>query len=176
MSLVAALGAGFIIDLIAGSQGRGAIPVLRIQGLIFIVSFVSTSSALGLISIRRYRPLLIVSLSTLILNILLGVVLVPAFGARGGAVADVLTEAAAAVSLTFVLIRSVPQHQIRAALAGPVVLACAASTAVLLLPVGPLVQAIAATVVYFGVLLRTGTLPDELIDAARRLRVARTLP
>jgi O-antigen/teichoic acid export membrane protein len=175
MSLVTALGASFIIDLIAGSQGRGAVPVLRIQGLTFIVSFVSTSSALGLISIRRYRPLLVASLSTLILNILLGLVLVPALGARGGAIADVLTEAAAAMGLTFVLIRSVSQHQIRPALAGPVVLASLLSAAVLLLPVGPLIRAIAATPIYFGVLLRTGALPHEITDAARRLRGLRTL-
>src|SRR4029077_8503085 len=56
MSLVVALGATFIVDLIAPPAGRGAIPVLRIQGIVLALSFVSTSSALGLVALRRYGP------------------------------------------------------------------------------------------------------------------------
>jgi hypothetical protein len=70
---------------------------------------------------------------------------------------------------------SVPEHQIRPALAGPLVLACAASALVLLLPVGSLARAIGATIIYFGVLLRTDALPDAVIEAARRLLGGRGL-
>jgi O-antigen/teichoic acid export membrane protein len=59
MSLAMALGASFIIDAIAGGKARGAVAVLRIQGVVLTASFISTSSVLALISLRRYRPMII---------------------------------------------------------------------------------------------------------------------
>lgn len=170
MSLATALGAGFIIDVIAGSHGRGSIPVLRIQGLMFIVSFVFTTNALYLVSIRRYRPLIVAGSSALVLNIALALILIPSRGAQGGAIADVVTETLAAVGLTIAVMRSVPEHRISLSFVPALVLACAASAVVLLLPIGSLAQALGATVIYFGVLLLTRAIPEEIVDAARRLR------
>src|SRR5205807_1070842 len=85
--IMMALGASFIIPLIAGSKGHAAIGVLRVQALVFIVSFISTASALALVSLRRYRALVISSTGALLLNIVLALVLIPAAGARGGALA-----------------------------------------------------------------------------------------
>lgn len=167
MSLAMVLGAPFIIDVIAGRQGQGAISVLRIQGLVLIASFISTSSALALISLRRYRPMIIASSSALALNILLALVLVPALGARGGAMADVLTETVVAIGLTVVLMRAVPRLQIRTSVVPSLVLASALSATVLLLPVGSVAHVIGASVIYFGVLLLMGTIPDEVTNAAR---------
>jgi O-antigen/teichoic acid export membrane protein len=174
MSLALALSASFIIDVIAGSHGRGAVPVLRIQGLVLIVSFVSTSSALSLVALKRYRPLVVASSSALLLNIVLALILVPALGAKGGAVADVVTEAVAAIGLTVTLIRALPEHHITLAFVPSVVVACAASGVVLLLPIGAVAQVIGATGIYFGTLFFAGTIPDEVVDAARRLRMMRT--
>jgi O-antigen/teichoic acid export membrane protein len=173
MSLVLALGASFIIDVIAGSQGRGAVPVLRIQGTVLIVSFLSTASALTLVALKRYGPLLVASSSALLLNILLAVVLVPALGAEGGAVADVATEAVAATALIVVLVRALPGHSITLAFVPSVVVACAASAAVLLLPIGAVPRMIGASAIYFGTLLLAGTIPDDVIGAVRHLRVTR---
>jgi O-antigen/teichoic acid export membrane protein len=173
MSMAIALGASFIIPLIAGSQGQGAVPVLRIQGLVLLGSFVSTSSALTLVSLRRYRALIIVSSCSLVLNILLGLLLVPPLGAEGGALADVLTETLAAVCLTGILIRAVPRHQITIAFVPAVVLACVVSAVVLLLPIGTVAQVIGASVLYLGTLILTRTIPVEVIDAVRRLKPMR---
>jgi O-antigen/teichoic acid export membrane protein len=173
MSLVIALGAPFIINVIAGSQARGAVSVLRIQGVLLTVSFITTSCAFNLVSLRRYRPLLIASTCALALNIVLALVLVPALGARGGAVADVITEAVMAVGLTAVLTHAVPQHQIKASVVPPLLLAGSLSAALFLLPVGSVARVIAATLIYFGVLLRAGAIPDEVISAARRVRALR---
>jgi O-antigen/teichoic acid export membrane protein len=170
MSLAVALGAPFIIDVIAGAQGRGAVAVLRIQGIVLTPSFVSTSSALGLISLRRYRPMIITSSAALALNIVLGLVLVSALGARGGALADVLTEAVVALGLTLLLIHEEPGHQIRASAFPPLALACALSASVELLPIGSVARVIAGTIIYFGVLLLMGAIPEEVIGAWRRVR------
>jgi len=169
MSLVMALIAPVLIAVVGGSHEKGAVPVLRIQGLALIVSFLSTASAFQLVSLRRYRPLLIASACGLALNVLLAVVLVSAWGARGGALADVISEVAMATALTGVLMHAVPQHQITAAFVPPVLLAAAVSVSVFLLPVGSIARAVVATIIYFSVLLLTRTIPDEVIVAARRL-------
>jgi O-antigen/teichoic acid export membrane protein len=173
MSIAVALGAGPIIDVIAGAQGKGAASVLRIQGLVLTLSFISTSSGLGLISLRRFRPMIVTSSSALLLNVALGLALIPAFGARGGAWADVITEALVAIVFTAVLMRAVPRHGITASVAPPVLLASALSATVLLLPIGSIARVIAATLIYFGVLLRIGAIPNEIIETARRLQATR---
>jgi O-antigen/teichoic acid export membrane protein len=170
MSLAMALGASFIIDVVAGSQGRGAASVLRIQGLVLTASFISTSSTLALVSLRHYRAMIIASSSALALNILLALILVPALGAQGGAVADVLTETVVAFGLTVVVMQAVPRHQIRVSVVPSLVLASALSATVLLLPVGSVAHVIVASIIYFGVLLLMRTIPEEVTNAARHLR------
>jgi O-antigen/teichoic acid export membrane protein len=169
MSLAMVLGASFIIDVIAGSQGRGAVPVLRIQALALTLSFISTASALNLISLRRYRLMIIASSSALAFDIALALALVPTLGARGGALADVITEVLMAIGLTGALMRSVPQHQIKASVVWPVLVASALSATVLLLPIGSIGHVIGATIIYFGLLLLMGVIPDDVIAAMRRL-------
>jgi O-antigen/teichoic acid export membrane protein len=176
MSLAMALGADFIIAVVAGAKGRGAASVLQIQGLVLIASFVSTSSGLALLSLRRYRALMIASACALALNALLALVLVPALGARGGAIADVISEALVAIGLTAALMRAVPGHQIRASVIPPLLLASSLSATVLLVPIGSVARVVAGTIIYFGVLLMVGAIPSEVITAARRLRAVRTVP
>jgi O-antigen/teichoic acid export membrane protein len=175
LSLAMAIGANFVIDVVAGSRAHGAVSVLRIQALVLTASFVSTSSALGLISLRRYRPMVIASSSALALNIVLGLILIPALGAKGGALADVVVETLVAIVLTLTLMRAGPRHAITASLLPPVLLAAALSVTVLLIPIGSLAQAIGATGIYFAVLLITGAIPGDVIAAARRARVLDTL-
>jgi O-antigen/teichoic acid export membrane protein len=174
MSLATILSAPFLIKVIGGRQAHGAVSVLRIQSLVLTVGFLSTSNAFHLVSLRRYRPLLISSACALAFNILLAVVLVSALGARGGATADVVTEVIQASLLTAVVMRAVPEHQIRASFVPPLVLALALSASVALVPIGPVAQTIVATIIYFGVLLLAGVIPDEVISAARRVRELRS--
>jgi len=176
MSLAMALGASFILDVIAGSQGRGAVSVLRIQGAVLTVSFISASCALTLISLRHFRAMILTSSCALAANVALGLVLVPELGARGGALADVITETIAAVALTVLVIRAVPQHRISASVVPPLLLAAGLSASVLLLPIGAVAHVALATVIYFGVLLLTGSIPEELTRAARWPRSSRSLP
>jgi Na+-driven multidrug efflux pump len=90
------------------------------------MSFISTSSALGLISLHRFRTMIVASSCALVFNIVLGIVLVSSLGAEGGALADVLTETLMAIGLTVVLMRAVPRRQVGASsFVPPLVLASA---------------------------------------------------
>jgi O-antigen/teichoic acid export membrane protein len=172
MSLTMLLGASFIMTLVAGHQGSGAVSVLRIQGAVLTVSFISASSALTLISMRRFRSMISISASALALNIVLDLVLIGPLGARGAALADVIAETIAAIGLTAIVIRAVPQHRITASAAPPLVLAAALSASVLLLPIGSIGRVVCATIIYFGVLTLTRSIPGELITAVRRARIS----
>jgi O-antigen/teichoic acid export membrane protein len=174
MSLSMAIGAGFIIDVLAGGhRGHGAVSVLRIQGLVLTASFVSVSSMFGLLALRRYRQMLAATSSALALNIILGLILIPSLGARGGAIADVSTETVMAAGLTIALVRALPRHGITAAIVPSLLIATAVAASVWLLPVGAVASVVLATILYFGVLLIMGSVPDEVTRVARRLRAAR---
>jgi O-antigen/teichoic acid export membrane protein len=175
LSLATALGSSVIIGLIAPPSGHAAVPVLRIQALVFVLSFVSTSSALGLVALRRYRPVLISSASALVLNVALAAILVPSSGARGGAIADVAAELLPAIGLTVALARSAPKHEIKLSLLPVVGVACAGSLLVLLVPIGAVAQVVGATIIFFSALLVTHAIPTEVTSAARNLRVVQRL-
>ena len=173
MSLATALGAEFVVEAVAGRHGHGVAPVLRIQGLIFAASFVSTSSALGLVALRRYTALIIVTAASLAIDLVAGLALIPPLGAEGGAIADVGTEAIAAVALTASLVRSLPRHGIDGSVLVPLASALFLCGGAALLPIGSLGRALVATLVYFAVLVRMRALPEELFAALRRVRLRR---
>ncbi|HEX3512347.1 MAG TPA: oligosaccharide flippase family protein [Solirubrobacteraceae bacterium] len=169
LSISTALGAPFIVDLVAGSAGHGAVEVLRIQGIALTMSFVSASSMFGLLSLRRYRPLLVSTMSALAFNVALALALIPSNGARGGAIADVVTETLVAVGVTISLTRAQPDHGIGLAVPSRVLLAAGASLVALLLP-GSVARVAVATLVYFVVLYLVGAIPTELTQFGARLR------
>src|SRR5207248_1229654 len=140
--------------------GRPAASVLRIQSLVVAMSFISTASAFALLSIRRYRPLMIASLSALVVNVVLALALVPALGARGASLADVLTETAVAVGLTATLARAMPRRRIDLSFLPATALACGLSLSVWLAPIDEFLRVALATAVYFGILLPMGTIPN----------------
>jgi O-antigen/teichoic acid export membrane protein len=173
LSLATALGAGFIIKVIAGHQGRGAVSVLRIQGVVFTVSFVYVANSLSLVALRRYRPVIIGSSFALALNVTLALILIPGLGARGGAVADVVTETLAAIALTAMMLRIVPGHRVKPSLFAKVALAACVSGTTVFLPIGSPARVASATIIYFVILLFTRAIPAEVILAARRIGFAR---
>jgi O-antigen/teichoic acid export membrane protein len=169
MSLATAMGASFIIAVVAGPSARGAVPVLRIQGSVLTATFVSASSMFALLALRRYRPLLIATSTALVVNVALGLLLIPPHGAQGGAIADVATEVLVAVGVTLALVRAEPHHGISLAVVAPVLVAAGSSCAALLLPTGAVVHVLVATAIYFSVVLVLGAMPPELSALTSRL-------
>lgn len=174
MSIGAALGAQFIISVVAGPDGRGAVSVLQIQGLVLTATFLSTAASLAFVAARRYRPMIVASSAALILDIVLTLVLVPHLGARGGALADVITESLVAAGLTATLVRTAPEHRLPIGLAPRLLLAAGAAIAVWAIPIGSAAHAVLGSAVYLVLLLATRALPREVLDSARRLRSLRT--
>jgi O-antigen/teichoic acid export membrane protein len=171
MSLALALGASFIIEVIAGARGHAAASVLRIQGIALTVTFLSATCMLALLALGRHRPMLIASSGALLLDVALGLLLIPELGARGGAIADVITEVVVVVALIVTLTRILRRNIVSASLVLRVALAASLAFAVWPLGIGSVARTILASVIYFAALALLGAIPGDVIEAARRIEL-----
>jgi O-antigen/teichoic acid export membrane protein len=159
------VGAGFGIHVLADDKADPAITVLRIQGLSLIGNFMAMACGFPLLTMRRYRPVLIANLLALITSATITLLLAPSLGARGGALAVVVGETGLALVSGLILTRALPDASLPlgaipiAALAG-----CTATAAGVLLPIHPIAGVIVATGVYLAVLALCRRLPPELSE------------
>jgi O-antigen/teichoic acid export membrane protein len=90
-------GAGLIlvaepfIEMVFGTEYRGAIPVLQIFGLYVVVEAATTLTSNGLDYLGRARSRAIVKGLTALLNVILNILLIPTIGVVGAAIATVIT-------------------------------------------------------------------------------------
>jgi O-antigen/teichoic acid export membrane protein len=175
MALCIVLGAGFVMQVLGGAKVAPAVPVLRIQGLALIATWVTTAVGFPLLALRRYRILLVANLGALMVSLALVFTLVPSFGAQGGAAATAAAEGIAAVALVIGLSRHV--HLSLRTLPSVVLAGVLALGVAHLLPVSSLPSVPIGAVIYAGVLLATGSFPTELRHAVApvlaRLRLSR---
>ncbi len=173
ISLAIIVGAPFAIDVIAGDDGRPAVGVLRILGVGVSATFLVACLGFVLLSLRRYRELMLVNGLALALALTLSAVLIPAEGATGGAWTTAALELTLALTFAVVLGRREPDLRVRLAVLPRVGVAYALGlgAGVALLGLHPVPATLAAVAVYLGVAAALGAIPPELLDAVRsRLR------
>jgi O-antigen/teichoic acid export membrane protein len=168
IALGLAVGAPFAIHVIAGHRFEESIGVLRWQALALVTSFLMVTWNFALLSLERYREILLANLLAAVIAIAGTLALAPPLGAKGAALATVGAEAALAGASLWFLHRARPALMPRLGVVPKVVAADAAGVAVALavpLPAGAL--AIVAGAVYCGVVLALRAVPPELFDALR---------
>jgi O-antigen/teichoic acid export membrane protein len=106
VAVALALLAGPLMDVIGGARTDGAAPVLRIEAIAVATTFAAFGMGAVLLVLRRYRELLLVNLSALAVALAAALALVPAHGARGGAIAAVAGEAVLAAGQALALGRA----------------------------------------------------------------------
>lgn len=171
MAICVVISAPLAIRLVGGAAAAPAVPVLRIQGFALAATFVIVACGYPLLAERRYREVLLANVVGLAASVGLTFALVPAFAAKGAAVATVASEFALAAASAVLLSRS--QRGVALPWRGVprVVLAAAAALgAGLVAPAPVVVQAIIATAVYGVALALVGRFPPELrhVLAVRR--------
>jgi O-antigen/teichoic acid export membrane protein len=170
-TLALAIGAPVAIKLIGGAEFSKATGVLRIQAFGLGGSFVSALWGMILISLRRYRELMLVSLVSLVVGIILVTALASTHGALGAALGTAITEVAGAMFIPLVLLRSDREVVPSMTEVPSVALAAALAALVVVIPTVPVIALVAmATVIYFATLLALGAIPDELLHELRGLR------
>ncbi len=168
VALCVLLAAPFAIEVFEGSADHPSVGVLQIQSAAVLASFIAVATGFPLLSLRRHRETLIANCVSLVLAIVLALALVPAYGARGAAVAAITADFALAITNTALLIRgggprlplSVLPVALAAALAGWGVGSAAG--------VHPLVETTVGALVFVLVLVLARRVPPELRDLARR--------
>ena len=164
--------APFAIEVLAGHAGAPAAPVLQIQGLTLIATFLSLASGFALLSLRRHVALLVANCGALTANIVLTLVLIPVAQARGAAAAAAIAEGCLAAGQLALLGRA-SGIRLSGAAIRPVALASAAGALPLLAPIHPVLRTVAGLSLFTCVLALQRAFPPELmqlIGARRSLR------
>jgi O-antigen/teichoic acid export membrane protein len=157
------LGAGFVIEVLAGKSAHPAVAVLRIQGLAVMFTFVAVACAYPMLSLGRQRDLLVANALGLVAALALSLLLIPSMGAEGGAVTTVGAEATLALVCVVALIRARPGMGLPLGVVPVVAIAAAAGILVgRLVGEHSLVEAIAGGLTYLAVIFLLGRFPPEL--------------
>jgi O-antigen/teichoic acid export membrane protein len=173
LALVLALGATFVIDVIAGPDFAPAAGVLRIQAVTLFVVFLVVTFNYALLSLREHRMMLTIMGAALVLNAAGAWVLGASHGARGAALATMIVDVLLVVATGWALwrldfpvgrwLRIVPR----------IVLALAPAAALWFAPVPDVVKALIGAVVYVGMLVLLRAVPEEVAVELRRARAQR---
>jgi O-antigen/teichoic acid export membrane protein len=163
--------ATFGIHVLGGAKADPAITVLRIQALSLIGNFTAMACGFPLLTMGRFRPVLIANLMALTISATVTLVLAPSLGARGGALAVLAGESGLGLVSAVLVARALPHSRLPLGVIPVAVLAGSSAAATgLLLPIQPIAGAIVATGVYLAVLALCRRLPSELGELLHGLR------
>jgi O-antigen/teichoic acid export membrane protein len=158
------LGAPFLVKVLAGHSPQ-SVPVLRIQGVAMLATFVAVACSFPMLSLHKYRALLVANAVALTLCLGLTGGLVPGLDAKGAAIGAACAEYALAIVLVVMMTRTRAGLRPPAVALVPLAMAALAIGVLLLVHVHPVIEVAAASVLYFGGLALTGRIPRELIEA-----------
>jgi len=168
VALVALRAAEPAMAVLGGDEFGPAGDVLRIQALALLFIALYQIWTVALIALGRQRQLILTNALGLLGVAVFAAVLVPPFGAKGGATATVLADALLACLIYWRLHVSTGRVTVRAGFLGRVALAALAALVPLLIPGLPdLVAAALGGLVFLGVGLLIGMVPQELRAALR---------
>jgi O-antigen/teichoic acid export membrane protein len=172
MSASTIVGARLGIDVVAGSKFHPSIGVLQIQALAIVTSFVAAILGYALLSVREYRQLLRANVLAVTVVTILALVLIPAYGARGAAVAPTVAEACLGLAYAISLARGGTRLRLSLGFIPRLAIGLAVSLAVAYaLPVSSeLIRLVALGAVYFPLLYVLKVIPVEMVDALVRRR------
>ncbi len=170
-------GAGFIISVVAGPRFALSAGVLQILGVAMLASFLTAGWGFGLISLKRYRGLLLANGAALLMSTVLTLLLASSDGAHGAAIATVCGEATLSLGSLLALIRGHPEYRPRLGVVPKVALAAAPGFAVVIaLDLSSFEAMLIALAAYGLLILLTQAVPRELLELVPRLGRDRSRP
>jgi O-antigen/teichoic acid export membrane protein len=171
VAIAVVIGARFAIDVVAtsGPSGRPSIPVLRIMGAGTTATFLVASLGFVLLAERRHRELVIVNTAAFLFAVVLSVTLIPALGAKGGAITATVLPLALAATYSALVVRSGVTLPVGFLARFAVALAAGMGVGAALLLFHPVPAVLAGGAIYLLVLWRTGVIPHEVITTLKGL-------
>jgi O-antigen/teichoic acid export membrane protein len=168
LALAIALGAPFAVAVIAGPDFDAAVPVLRLLGLALVTCFLVATWSFALLSLERFRQLLIANTIGVAVVAAGTFALEPSLGAQGAAIATVLGEAVLAALYVAILARCDRALLPQFGFLWKILVAAAAGALAALLPLPSVLEAAIGVGAYVAVLLALGGVPTELVQAFLR--------
>ncbi len=167
MSASTIVGAKLGIDVVAGAEFHPAIGVLEIQALAIVTSFIAAILGYALLSLRQYRQLLRANALAVLIVTVLSFLLIPAYGARGAAIAPTVAEACLGFAYAVSLARSDARLHLSLKMVPRLVIGLCVSLAVVYaLPVSSeLIKLFVLAMVYFPLLYMFKVIPLEVVGA-----------
>jgi O-antigen/teichoic acid export membrane protein len=168
-------GAHFIIGVVAGPKFGPSVAVLRLQGLALIATFMGAVLGYGLLSLGRYRAVLLINLAVLLSSGLLTGLLASRYGALGAASATTTVELLYTAMLAIAVLRAGTRPQVAIAAIPRALLAALLGT-LALVPAGlpEIVRPVLALSIYAVGLLVLKAVPEELYQQVPWLRRRRS--
>jgi O-antigen/teichoic acid export membrane protein len=169
VAIATALGAPFAVRIIGGADAAPAADVLALLGIAMIGSFLVATWSYALLTLRRHLALLLANLSAFAVSVVLTLLLAPAHGAIGGALAVIGGEIWLATVYLVVLARADGRLRPPLRIIGPVGVAAALAVgAVLAVGLPSLPAALVATALYLVALWLMRAIPPEIFEQLRR--------
>jgi O-antigen/teichoic acid export membrane protein len=165
--LVLVAAADPIVVLLGGHGYEDAAPVLQIQAFALLGVFLSQVFALGLVAVHRQRALALANLLALVTGLGAGLILIPASGATGAAVAAIAGELGLSTICLVALLRARPNLRPSPGRPLRVLLALALGIGAGL-PLPDIAGAAVGIVVFVGAAALLRAIPAELFEALRR--------
>jgi O-antigen/teichoic acid export membrane protein len=169
VSLSLAVGAKFAIDVVAGSAYADSVGVLRLQALSLITAFLVATWSFALLSLKRYRQLLVANAIAALTALALTLALIPPLGASGAALATLGAEMTLAAGYLVQLARTdrslVPSFGVVSRIlpgAGAMVAIGA------LVPAHPVLLVVLGSAAYWALAVALRAVPPELAHAVLR--------
>ncbi len=173
LALVA--GASFIISVVAGPKFAPAVVILRIQGVALTFTFMGAVLGYALLSLGRYREVLIINLAVLALSGALTSVLASSHGAVGAASATTAVEILYTAMLAVAVARAGVRPKVSIAGMPRAALAALLGALAMVPPGLPnVVRPLLALTIYCTCLLALGAVPRELLEQLPGLRGRRS--
>jgi O-antigen/teichoic acid export membrane protein len=164
-------GARFAIAAIAPIDAFGdAVPVLRLQALAVVFTFLVAAFSFVLLSLKRYRAVLWSNLAALVVASAGTPLLAPTMGAEGAALATTAAEAVLAIAYLLALRRTDPSLVPRFEAVPRVAVAAAFGACAVLLRLPAVLEAALASAAYLSACLVLGVVPREFREALFRRR------
>jgi O-antigen/teichoic acid export membrane protein len=158
-------GAEFMIGVIAGPKYAASVEVLQIQGVALVATFALAGWSFALLSLQRYKGLLLANLTAFLVSLTLTVVLARAHGATGSAVATLCGESVLALGSLLALAHSHPELRPKLGILPKVALATAPGLAIALWSGLPsLVRPLLALAAFGLLIVLTRALPAEVVE------------
>jgi O-antigen/teichoic acid export membrane protein len=165
--LMLLLGAEPIIHFLGGSEFDGAVPALRILAFAIAASFLAAGWGTALIALRAQRALFWATAVGVGTGVALTLILAPAEGARGAALAVTIGEVVRALATGVALVRVRAELRPRLTVVPKLVVALGLAGLVALTGINAVIACILASGIYFGLLAVIGALPPEVWGAFR---------